>query len=226
MLDERFVYLTLLLNLTATAHYIAMIRHGQVRPNRASWLLWALAPAVVLAAELDQGVGLRTVLTFGIALGPLLVVIASYTTPTAYWKVGALDWACGGLSGLALMLWAVTESAAVAIILSIAADALAAIPTIRKAVTHPALGASAVLRPGVDGGCPDPPDDPAVDLRRLGLPALHPALSRVPRPADLAAAGDRAGRARGREGVTSTRSGYCGKLQRIDSMGGPPAGTR
>ncbi len=137
MLDERFVYLTLLLNLTATAHYIAMIRHGQVRPNRASWLLWALAPAVVLAAELDQGVGLRTVLTFGIALGPLLVVIASYTTPAAYWKVGALDWACGGLSGLALMLWAVTESAAVAIILSIAADALAAIPTIRKAVTHP-----------------------------------------------------------------------------------------
>ena len=71
------------------------------------------------------------------ALGPLLVVIASYTTPAAYWKVGALDWACGGLSGLALMLWAVTESAAVAIILSIAADALAAIPTIRKAVTHP-----------------------------------------------------------------------------------------
>lgn len=137
MLDERFVYVTLVLNLAGTAHYIAMIRHGQVRPNRASWLLWAIAPAVVLAAELDQGVGLRTVMTFGIALGPLLVVIASYTTPSAYWRLGALDWACGGLSGLALVLWAVTESAAVAIILSIASDALAAIPTIRKAITHP-----------------------------------------------------------------------------------------
>ena len=35
------------------------------------------------------------------------------------------------------MLWAITDSAVVAIILSIAADALAAIPTVRKAITHP-----------------------------------------------------------------------------------------
>jgi len=137
MLDERFVYLTLLLNLVGSAHYIAMIFSGRVRPNRASWLLWALAPAVVLAAELAQGVGLRAVMTFGIALGPLLVVIASYATKAAYWKLGTMDWACGGLAGLALVLWAITDSAVVAIILSIGADALAAIPTVRKAITHP-----------------------------------------------------------------------------------------
>ncbi len=137
MLDERFVYVTLVLNLGASAHYIAMILGGTVQPNRASWLMWAIAPAVVFAAELDQGVGLRAVMTFGIALGPLLVVIASYATPSAYWKLGVFDWACGGLSGLALVFWAITESADVAIVLSIAADALAAIPTIRKSVTHP-----------------------------------------------------------------------------------------
>lgn len=137
MLDERLVYLTLPLNLAAAAHYIAMIRSGQVRPNRASWLLWALAPAVVFAAELSEGVGLRTVMTFGIALGPLLVLVASYAVKEAYWRLGVLDWICGGLSGLALALWATTESAGVAIGLSIASDALAAIPTIRKAITHP-----------------------------------------------------------------------------------------
>ena len=137
MLDERFVYLTLVLNLVGSAHYIAMILSGQIQPNRASWILWAVAPAVVFAAELEQGVGLRTVMTFGIALGPLLVVIASFTTRTAYWKLGSLDWVCGGVSALALVLWGVTESAAVAIILSIVSDALAAVPTIRKAITHP-----------------------------------------------------------------------------------------
>ena len=69
MLDERLVYLTLLLNLVGTANYIAMIFCGQVGPNRASWVLWAIAPAVVFAAELTEGVGLRAVMTFGIALG-------------------------------------------------------------------------------------------------------------------------------------------------------------
>ena len=56
MIGERFVYLTLLLNTVGCVHYIVMIFAGQVRPNRASWLLWTVAPAVVLAAELDQGV--------------------------------------------------------------------------------------------------------------------------------------------------------------------------
>ncbi len=63
----RFVYLTLLLNLVGTAHYIAC------------------------------------------ALGPLLVVFPSYATKAAYWKLGALDGASCG----------------------------AAIPTVRKTITHP-----------------------------------------------------------------------------------------
>lgn len=137
MLDERFVYLSFLLNLVGTTHYIVLIISGRVRPNRASWLLWALAPGVVFAAELQQGVGLRTLMTFAIALGPLLVFISSFTTRSAYWKLGALDWVCGSLSGVALVLWGITNSAAVAIILSMAADALAALPTIRKTLADP-----------------------------------------------------------------------------------------
>jgi hypothetical protein len=137
MIDERWVYLTLVLNLVGSAHYIAMILTGQVRPNRASWLLWAVAPAVVFAAELDQGVGLRTLMTFGIALGPLLVLLASYLRRGAYWQLGFFDWACAGLSGLAVALWALTDSPNTAIVLSMAADALAAVPTIRKSISHP-----------------------------------------------------------------------------------------
>ena len=137
MLDERFVYVSFLLNLVGTAHYIVMIVAGQVRPNRASWLLWAIAPGIVFVAELQQGVGLRALMTFGIALGPLLVFISSFTTKVAYWKLGALDWVCGGLSGVALLLWGITSSATVAIILSMAADALAALPTIRKTLAAP-----------------------------------------------------------------------------------------
>ncbi len=137
MLDERFVFLAVLLNLVGSVHYLTKVLSGQVQPNRASWLLWAIAPAVVFAAELDEGVGLRGLMTFSVALGPLLVFIASYATKGSYWRLGALDWACGGLSGLALVGWGITQSAAVAIVLSIAADALAALPTVRKTVTHP-----------------------------------------------------------------------------------------
>lgn len=137
MIDGRFVYLSVLLNLVGTVHYIAGVLAGRIQPNRASWLLWGIAPAVVLAAELQQGVGLRAMMTFAVALGPFLVLIASFRTSAAYWRLRSLDRICAGLSAAALALWAVSDSADVAIVFSILSDALAAVPTVRKIVTHP-----------------------------------------------------------------------------------------
>jgi hypothetical protein len=137
LLAAGFVYVSVPLNLLGTAHYIRQILRGQVQPNRASWLLWSIAPAVVLAAELHEGVGVRTVMTMAIVLGPSLVFMASFATRAAYWTLGSWDWACGALSGAAIVLWAITDSADLAIVFSILADALAAIPTIRKAISHP-----------------------------------------------------------------------------------------
>ena len=73
---------------------------------------------------------------------PSLIFFASVWAG-AGWRLGRLDVACGLLSVLGLVLWQVTTSGAAAIAFSIAADALAAIPTIVKAYRVPASEAAA-----------------------------------------------------------------------------------
>ena len=70
-------------------------------------------------------------------LSPFLILLASFLNERAYWKLSAFDYACGALSGLAIVLWYVTENPNVAIAFAILSDALAAMPTLRKAWRNP-----------------------------------------------------------------------------------------
>lgn len=86
MLDERFVILGALLNLAGSAAYIISTIKGETRPNRMSWFLWALAPLIAFGAQLGEGVGLQSLMTFMVGFGPALVLIASFINKKSYWK--------------------------------------------------------------------------------------------------------------------------------------------
>jgi hypothetical protein len=138
MLHEDFVILGAVIALGGSLSYAISTLRGKTKPNRVTWCLWALAPFVAFAAEIGQGVGLRALTTFMVGFGPLLVFIASFVKRTSYWKISALDWTCGALSLVALCLWGITRIGNLAIVLSIASDALAALPTVIKAYREPA----------------------------------------------------------------------------------------
>lgn len=137
MIDPHFVLLGMALSLAGSLSYCRAMLRGRARPNRVSWMLWALAPLVAFAAELSEGVGLPSVLTLSVGVGPLCVFLCSFAVRAGRWRIGGLDIACGLLSLCAIALWAVTGRGTTAIALSIGADALAAVPTIRKALLAP-----------------------------------------------------------------------------------------
>ena len=65
------------------------------------------------------------------------ITAAITTAAEAIRKLGAFDYACGILSGLALALWYVTKDPNVAISFAIASDGLASAPTFVKAWRYP-----------------------------------------------------------------------------------------
>lgn len=137
MIDPRFVLLGMAFSLAGSLSYCRAMLRGRARPNRVSWMLWALAPLVAFAAEISEGVGLPSVLTLSVGVGPLCVFLCSFAVRAGRWRIGPVDIACGALSLCAIALWAVSGRGTTAIALSIAADALAGIPTIRKALSSP-----------------------------------------------------------------------------------------
>lgn len=131
------VFVGAAVQLTGVSVYAWKTLKGQIRPNRVSWLMWAAAPLIAASASVTEGAGWAALPVFVSGGGSLLVLVASFVNPNAYWKLGRFDYACGALSILALALWAVTREPNVAIVFSILSSAAGAAPSLIKAWRFP-----------------------------------------------------------------------------------------
>lgn len=137
MISDKFVIFAALLNLWGSLGYANLTLKGKVKPNRVTFSLWALAPLVAFGAQIGEGVGLQSLMTFMVGFGPLLVLIASFLNKESYWQLKKFDYICGGLSIIGLGLWAITGEGNLAIFFAILADGLAALPTVVKSYIAP-----------------------------------------------------------------------------------------
>jgi hypothetical protein len=137
MLPEKIIYIGVLLNLIGATWYIKTIIHDGTKPNLVSWFLWMLAPFVGVFLQIKAGAGLSFLGTFMAGFCPLTVIIFTLIKRNAIWKITTFDIVCGSFSLLALVLYILTNKLGISIFFAILSDALAAIPTIRKAWKFP-----------------------------------------------------------------------------------------
>jgi len=137
MLNRNFVIIGTLIGSSGAVAYVWDTIKGKVKPNRVSYLLWSIAPMIAFAAQIKQGVGLESLMTFSTGFLPLLTFTVSFGNKDAEWKLTRFDVVCGFLSVVGLILWLVTKVGNVAIFFSILADGLAALPTLVKAYKYP-----------------------------------------------------------------------------------------
>lgn len=137
MLNQNFIIVGTLIGAVGSLAYLIDTVKGKVKPNRVSFLLWSIAPFIAFAAQIKQGVGLESLMTFSTGFLPLTTFIASFVNKKAEWKISKFDVFCGVLSILGLILWLVTKVGNIAIMFSIIADTFAAIPTLVKAYKYP-----------------------------------------------------------------------------------------
>lgn len=132
------VLLSAAIGLTGTYAYLRDMVRGASKPNLVTWGLWALAPLVATGAALSAHAdGWATVRIFMAGFGPLLIFMTALVLPQSYWKLHAIDYACGALSLLALFAWLGADSPLLAILLAASADLFATVPTLVKAWKYP-----------------------------------------------------------------------------------------
>jgi hypothetical protein len=125
------------INFFGASFYIRDTLRGKTKPNRVTWLLWSVAPLIATVAALSEGVGWSVLPVFMSGFIPFLIFSSSFINKNSYWKLSKLDYCCGALSLLALVLWYISHEANIAIILAIISDILAALPTLIKAWHNP-----------------------------------------------------------------------------------------
>jgi hypothetical protein len=134
---EYLVIIAAVGSLLAAFVYIRSMFVGGTKPNRVSWLMWAIAPLIATAAAISNGVGWAVLPVFMAGFSPFLIFAASFFAKKAYWKPSSFDYVCGALSAVALIMWWLTKAPNIAIVFAIASDALASVPTLTKAWTNP-----------------------------------------------------------------------------------------
>lgn len=117
--------------------YLRDTVRGRIKPNRITFLMWATAPLIGAAAAYAEGVRWAVLPVFMAGFTPLLIFLATFVNPNAYWKLGIFDYACGAFSLLALILWGITREPIVALVFALASDGFALIPTLVKSWQHP-----------------------------------------------------------------------------------------
>lgn len=134
---KYFVFIGMIISLTGASFYIRDMLRGKTKPNRITWMMWAIAPLIAAGAAISSGVTWAVIPVFMSGFSPLMIFIVSLLKKEAYWKISKFDIGCGVMSAFALILWLVTKQPTIAIIFSIASDFLAGVPTIIKSWKHP-----------------------------------------------------------------------------------------
>ena len=137
VIDQRFVYLAMVLSLVGVAGYIRDTLRGVTTPNRVTWGLWALEGVLAFAIEIRQHVGLAAGMTLMLGFGPILVVAASFRHHHGVWRLTAFDIVCGVLSLAGIAFWALVNAPTTALVSFVVADQVAALPTVRKSWLAP-----------------------------------------------------------------------------------------
>ena len=137
MIDPRFVYLAALLSIVGAWSYIHATVRGSTSPNRVTWGLWGVEGILAFGIEIQQRVGLASLMTLMLGVVPIVVVLVSFRNSHSVWKIGRFDVVCGLISVAGLIFWALINQPTIALISFVAADQAAALPTIRKAWIAP-----------------------------------------------------------------------------------------
>ncbi len=115
--------------------YIISILKGKARPARSTWIIWSLVTLLLLTSYYEVGGAWANLISLGDFLVAATVAILSIKYGVGGWS--RLDKFCFAGCGVALILWAVTGSALVALLATIFIDALGATATIVKTFKDP-----------------------------------------------------------------------------------------
>lgn len=152
MINENWAVVGGIIGLFGAIPYLIGTLKGTTQPNKVTWILWAIVPAIIAIAELDEGVGIRTATTFSASIASLAIFGAALVNKNAYWKLDRVDYFCGAMSILAIALWLVTQDGNIAIFLMVTADGLALIPTLRKSFLDPDSETALTFTAGIVNG--------------------------------------------------------------------------
>jgi hypothetical protein len=115
--------------------YLRDLFSGKTKPHAFSWLVWGILTGIAFVAQIINGAGAGAWVQALTLVFCTIIFFASLKYGSRIIK--KMDWIMLGLSLSTLIPWLLTKDATLSILLLIAIDFFALVPTLRKTYTDP-----------------------------------------------------------------------------------------
>ncbi len=123
------------ISLSAYAPYILSILRKETKPNRASWIIWAIVSTIIALSYREAGASYAFLAPVGYVIGSTIVFILSIRHGVGGWT--PFDRRCLIGAAISLVLWWVFNSPMSALLINLFINLLGTLPTMRKAWYQP-----------------------------------------------------------------------------------------
>lgn len=132
---EELAYIAMVISMVGYIPYIYSTLRNRTKPHVFSWLIWAIMMGVMCMAQLEKGAGPGAwVMMLSSSMCCFITILAVFKG-TRF--ITRMDWAALALAGAGIGAWQVTGDPLLAVLLMIAVDILATLPTVRKSWYRP-----------------------------------------------------------------------------------------
>jgi len=119
----------------AIVPYIRDVLRRKTRPNSVSWLGWTILLSIGAAAQLKEGASFSVLLLIGDIVGTGITFLLSLkygvTKYTLFDRLSLI------LGFFAIALWMITKNPLTALVISVIADLIVSLPTVKKSFSDP-----------------------------------------------------------------------------------------
>lgn len=134
-MKQIFSTVAVFLTFAAYVPYYRDILKGKTHPHVYSWSLWGLLTVLLIALQIKGGAGAAVWMTA--AAGLLCVGVIILSLKNGKKNITKSDTAVTVLALVAIIFWLFADQPILALVLAIAADGLALVPTARKSWSQP-----------------------------------------------------------------------------------------
>lgn len=148
-MKETFAVIAAILAIVGNIPYIVDIFKGRVQPHAYTWFVWTLVTAIVFFGQVAKGAGIGALPTAAAGIFTLLIFLLSLKN--GFKHVTKIDTIFLLLALAGIVPWVITEDPTISVVIAVAIDLTAFIPTLRKtwlkpSTESPLLYGSNVLR--------------------------------------------------------------------------------
>ncbi len=124
-----------ILSIAGYIPYIISILQRKTKPNKATWIIWAIVGGLLAFSYLVEGDRHTIWLPLGYFIGPLIVAILSFWYGYSEWT--RLDKICLVVAVMSVIPWIFSKDAMITLLINVLIDASGAIPTLVKTFREP-----------------------------------------------------------------------------------------